>query len=261
MNLTNLSNIHTPVLLEESIRFLNINANGTYVDCTAGRGGHAQNILAKLGSNGRLICLDNDQVAIDFLTTYFNHDARVKLIKTNFTNLGNVLKELKINGVDGVLADLGVSSPMFDDASRGFSYHLDSKLDMRMDQTQKLNAHFVVNKYDAKQLTSIFKQYGEIANPRNVVNAILKYRKKNSIDTTLQLVDVIKGAVGKPTLFKKKHPARNYFQAIRIEVNNELDNLIKLLNTIPSTLNHGARVVIISFHSLEDRIVKQAFQK
>ncbi|MDR3330195.1 MAG: 16S rRNA (cytosine(1402)-N(4))-methyltransferase RsmH [Mycoplasmataceae bacterium] len=260
MNKTN-NNLHIPVMLQETIEALNINPNGIYVDCTAGLGGHSTKILQKLNPNGKLICIDQDQAAIDYLQKTFANDSRVMVIHENFRCLKSILNTLKISKVDGILMDLGVSSPMFDDATRGFSYHSEGRLDMRMDQEQKIDAHFIVNKYDAKQLNTIFKLYGEIYNSKNVTNAICEARKHKTIETTTDLVEIIKDALPPMKLHEKKHPARNYFQAIRIAVNDELSALRKLLMDAFGLLKLHGRIAIIAFHSLEDRIVKQAFNK
>ncbi|MDR0739801.1 MAG: 16S rRNA (cytosine(1402)-N(4))-methyltransferase RsmH [Mycoplasmataceae bacterium] len=259
MNLQN--NLHNPVLLEETIRLLNIKPSGIYVDCTAGLGGHSRAILAQLDQAGTIICIDQDDTAITYLHKLFVNEPRVKIFHDNFINLKVILRNLAISKVDGILIDLGVSSPMFDDPKRGFSYHHDERIDMRMNQAQKLDAHFIVNQYDAKQLMDIFKHYGEIYNSRKVVNAILAYRKFHPIDSTNQLVEIIKNNVPVSKLHVKKHPARNYFQAIRIAVNNELNNLKKLMADAFSLLKAYGRIAAISFHSLEDRIIKQAFVK
>jgi 16S rRNA (cytosine1402-N4)-methyltransferase len=257
MNKTN--NLHIPVLLKEVIELMNIQPNGTYLDCTSGLGGHSQAILNSLNDNGRLICLDQDETAIKHLQERFHTDSRVKVIHDNFANVSTVLHRQKIDQVDGILLDLGVSSPMFDDPKRGFSYHHEGRLDMRMNQSQKLDAQFIVNKYDAKQLNDIFKGYGEIYDGKRVVNAILAYRKHREITTTVELVDIIKNALPPIKLHMKKHPARNYFQAIRIAVNDELNQLKFFLKHAFDLLKPQGRLAIITFHSLEDRMVKHSF--
>ncbi|MDR2369215.1 MAG: 16S rRNA (cytosine(1402)-N(4))-methyltransferase RsmH [Mycoplasmataceae bacterium] len=255
----NTSSLHTPVLLVEVIQLMNIQPDEIYLDCTGGLGGHSQAILDRLSENGRLICIDQDQTAIAQLHKRFDHDKRVMIIHDNFTNILTIVRNLKLHQVSGILLDLGVSSPMFDDPQRGFSYHHEGRLDMRMNQNQKLDAQFIVNKYDAIQLNNIFKSYGEIYHGKGVANAIVEYRKHNLITTTTQLVDVIKGALPPIKLHMKKHPARNYFQALRIAVNDELQNLQKFLKNAFTLLKPQGRLAIITFHSLEDRIVKQAF--
>ncbi|MDR0985684.1 MAG: 16S rRNA (cytosine(1402)-N(4))-methyltransferase RsmH [Mycoplasmataceae bacterium] len=251
--------LHTPVLLNEVVDLMNVKPNGIYTDATAGRGGHSKEILKRLSSSGKLICIDTDIEAIHFLKDEFKNDSRVIVLHDNFKNIKNLLKNESIKGVDGILLDLGVSSPMFDDANRGFSYQHNVKLDMRMDQEQKLDAYFVVNKYDEKQLTSIFKKYGEINDCKNTVRAIINYRKNKTIESTNELVEIIKKSINPKKLHLKKHPATKYFQAIRIEVNHEIENLNLFLNEINNLLNICGRALIISFHSLEDRMVKQKF--
>jgi 16S rRNA (cytosine1402-N4)-methyltransferase len=257
MNKTN--SLHIPVLLEEVVQLMNIQPNGTYIDCTAGLGGHSQAILNKLNAQGKLICIDQDETAISYLQKLFNQDSKVTIIHDNFIDLSTIMHDLKLDQVNGILLDLGVSSPMFDDPQRGFSYHHEGRLDMRMDQNQKLDAQFIINKYDAKQLNDIFKYYGEIYNSKNVTNAIINYRKHHEITTTTQLVEIIKDALPVQKLHLKKHPARNYFQALRIAVNNELNNLEQFLKHAFDYLKPQGRLAIITFHSLEDRIVKHTF--
>lgn len=254
-----MNSLHNPVLLNESIKYLSIKPNGVYIDCTCGRGGHTNKILSCLNDEGKIICLDTDKQAYDYLLKKYQNNINVILVNDNFKNIKMILNKLNISKVDGIIADLGVSSPMFDDAERGFSYHQNARLDMRMNQNDSLDAYKVINEYDAKELTRIFKQYGEVSNPGRVVNAIILTRKNHAIETTDELVNIIKNNVNKKELFKSKHPARVYFQAIRIEVNHELDNLKKLLNDGINLLNKDGRMVIITFHSLEDRIVKQFF--
>jgi 16S rRNA (cytosine1402-N4)-methyltransferase len=254
-------NLHTPVLGQQAIDALITKEDGIYVDCTAGFGGHSLMILDKLNKNGRLICLDTDQNAIDYLNNLLGSNKQVNIIKSNFVDLRNILNKIGIDCVDGILMDLGVSSPMFDNPERGFSYHTHARLDMRMDQTQTEDAAFIINNYDEKQLITIFKNYGEINNPKNVVKAIVDYRKHKQIEFTDELVNIIKKNIPVKDCYKKKHPARTYFQALRIEVNHELFVLKQIMNQIPILLKHNGRIVVISFHSLEDRIVKQAFNK
>lgn len=255
------NNLHKPVLLEETIKLMNIKPNGVYVDCTSGRGGHASVILDKLNKNGLLICIDCDKDAINYLRNKFINNKNVVLINDNFVNIDKILNSINIKKVDGFLLDLGVSSPMFDNPERGFSYHLNGKIDMRMDQTQKLNAFDILNSWSKNELIKIFKEYGEIKNPSFVVNKIIEVRQKHPIENTLELVDIIKLAVNKKELFKHKHPARQYFQALRIATNDELNNLKKFLKEAIKYLNPSGKMLIISFHSLEDRIVKQFFNK
>lgn len=254
-----MNSLHNPVLLNESIKYLSIKPNGTYIDCTCGRGGHTNSILSCLNENGKIVCLDTDIEAYEYLCKKYHNNINVILVNDNFKNIKMILNKLNISKVDGIIADLGVSSPMFDNADRGFSYHQNARLDMRMNQNDSLDAYKVINEYDSKQLTRVFRQYGEISNPKNVVKGIIFSRKDHPIETTGELVDIIKNNINKKELFKSKHPARIFFQAIRIEVNHELDNLKKLLIDGIDLLNKDGRMVIITFHSLEDRIVKRFF--
>jgi 16S rRNA (cytosine1402-N4)-methyltransferase len=255
-----MNNLHIPVLLHEAIESLQINANGTYVDCTAGRGGHSAAILARL-KNGKLICVDTDPQAIEFLKTKFNDFEKITIVNDKFSNIDKILKKLEIKKVDGILLDLGVSSPMFDDLERGFSYHLDGPLDMRMNQKQKIDAKYIVNNYDLEQLNELFSKYGDIAKPYYVSKKIVETRHVAPITTTKQLVEIIKQCVPFKELNKTQHPARKYFQALRICVNDELGELNTLLEKVPHILNKNGTLVIITFHSLEDRIVKHVMRK
>jgi 16S rRNA (cytosine1402-N4)-methyltransferase len=189
------SNLHIPVLLNESIELLNVRKDGIYIDCTGGRGGHSELILKKLEGTGTLFCLDIDKEAIEFLEKKFKGVKNIKIIKGNFKDIKDILAKFKITGVDGIFADLGVSSPMLDNYDRGFSYHADSFLDMRMDREQKKNAYEVINSYSLNQLVNIFKKYGDIKNPFFVVKEILKKREEKEINTTAELVKIIKDSV------------------------------------------------------------------
>ena len=249
---------HISVLLNKSIEMLNIKPDGVYVDATAGMGGHSSLILASL-HKGKLICMDQDNYAISVLKEKFGNNKNVTVVKTNFADIVDTLNELGINKVDGIIADLGVSSPMFDNPDRGFSYKFDAKLDMRMNQEQKLDAWFIVNKYSYERLTNLFTKYGEANEAKKVARAICKYRDVKPIDTTLELVDIIKDSVSIRNIHKKKHPARVYFQALRIEVNDELNALAKFIESGCKLLNYQGRIAIITYHSLEDKIVKQSF--
>lgn len=249
--------MHKSVLLKEAIESLNIKNDGIYVDATLGYGGHSSKILEKL-DKGLLICLEQDEEAISYSKKRLSEISNnFKIIKTNFERLKDVLDEINISKVDGILFDLGVSSPQIDNASRGFSFQKDSKLDMRMDQTNNLTAYDVVNNYDLLKLTDIFYQYGEEKKSKFIASFIVK---KRPINTTKELVKVIKESVGL-NYFNKFHPERKIFQAIRIEVNNELKVLEKVIPDAIELLNKGGRMAVISFHSLEDRIVKKAFKK
>lgn len=251
---------HISVLLEESIKALNLKEDSTIVDCTLGYGGHSSYILQRI-KRGALFAFDQDSEAIRHSTE------RLKTIGTNFTiinsNFVNLKEELAKRGVekvDGILFDLGVSSPQLDDASRGFSYHEDARLDMRMNKDNPLSAYEVVNNYEEQDLVNIFYKYGEDKFSKNIARKIVEYRKNKKIETTLELVEIIKSAVPMKERLKK-HPARQIFQAIRIEVNHELDVLEPALEQALSMLKVGGRVAVITFHSLEDRIVKNIFKE
>lgn len=251
---------HISVLLEESINSLNIKEDSTIVDCTLGYGGHSSKILAKI-KKGFLFAFDQDSEAIRHSTNRLQEiGTNFTIIKSNFVNLKEKLNELGIEKVDGVLYDLGVSSPQLDEKERGFSFHEDAKLDMRMDQDAKLTAYEVVNNYSKEDLARIFYKYGEDKFSNNIAKKIVEYRESKPIESTLELVEIIKTAV--PMKFRKdKHPARQIFQAIRIEVNKELDVIEPSLEQALSMLKVGGRVSVITFHSLEDRIVKNYFKE
>lgn len=251
---------HISVLLNETIDMLHIKDDGLYVDCTLGRGGHSSEIL-KQCTKGHLYAIDCDKQAIQESTE------RLKQVGTNFTcihntfqNLGSILDSMGVEAVDGILLDLGVSSPQFDDEKRGFSYRMDARLDMRMNQEQELDAWMVVNTYSKEDLTRIFKDYGEEPFAYKIACQIEKVRNKKTIDTTFELVETIKQALPEKVLRKKGHPAKKVFQAIRIEVNHELDQLSIVLKEGLKRLKPNGRLVVITFHSLEDRIVKQMFK-
>ena len=250
---------HISVLLQESISSLNLKENSIIVDCTLGYGGHSSNILKRI-NKGYLFAFDQDSEAIRHSTDRLSAiGTNFTIIKSNFVNLKEELAKQNITKVDGFLFDLGVSSPQLDEKERGFSYHEDALLDMRMDRDNPLSASIVVNTYTKEQLAHIFKVYGEDKFANNIAKKIVEYREKKKIETTLELVEIIKTAV--PMKFRKdKHPARQIFQAIRIEVNKELDVLEPALSQALEMLNVGGRVVVITFHSLEDRIVKNYFK-
>ena len=251
---------HISVLLEESISSLNLKDDSIIVDCTLGYGGHSSNILARI-KKGFLFAFDQDSEAIRHSTDRLNAvGTNFTIIKSNFVHLKEKLKEQNVEKVDGVLFDLGVSSPQLDDGERGFSYHEDARLDMRMDQDNPLSAYEVVNNYSKEELSRIFFKYGEDKFSNNIAKKIVEYREAKPIETTLELVEVIKIAV--PMKFRKeKHPARQIFQAIRIEVNKELDVIEPALEQALSILKVGGRVAVITFHSLEDRLVKNYFKE
>ena len=251
---------HISVLLNESISSLNLKENSIIVDATLGYGGHSSYILDRI-KKGYLFAFDQDSEAIRHSTDRLSKiGTNFTIIKSNFVHMKEELEKLGVNEVDGVLFDLGVSSPQLDEKERGFSYHEDARLDMRMDQEQKLSAYEVVNEYSKEQLTRIFTLYGEDKFASNIAKKIVEYRVNKPIETTLELVEIIKTAV--PMKFRlDKHPARQIFQAIRIEVNHELDVIEPALLQALSLLKVGGRVAVITFHSLEDRIVKNVFKE
>ena len=250
---------HISVLLEEAVNALNLDENSIVVDATLGYAGHSSEILKRI-KRGRLFAFDQDSEAIKYSTDRLTSiGTNFTIIKSNFVHLKEKLNELGVEKVDACLFDLGVSSPQLDEQERGFSYHLDAKLDMRMNQDQEFSAYDVVNTYSKEELTKIFNDYGESKFSRNIANKIIEYRKTKNIETTLELAEIIKTAV--PMKFRiDKHPAKQIFQAIRIEVNHELDVIEPALEQALSMLNVGGRVAVITFHSLEDRIVKRYFK-
>ena len=248
---------HKPVLLDACIQALNIRPDGVYVDGTLGRAGHSLEIARRL-TTGRLICIDRDQAAIDAakvrLAPYLD---RVTLVHSNFSELKEVLSAAGVSGADGMLFDLGVSSPQLDYASRGFSYMQDAPLDMRMDTAAPLTAYEVVNTWPQEELRRILYEYGEERYAPAIAKAIVRARETAPVKTTLELVEIIKGAMPPAALREKQHPAKRSFQAIRIAVNGELDALPPMLRAAVDGLNPGGRLAVITFHSLEDRIVKR----
>lgn len=256
---------HKSVLLDECIDGLNIKSDGTYVDGTLGGAGHSSEILKRLGENGLLVGIDQDAEAIAVATERLkgvNTKGSFKVVKTNFVNLIGACKECGVTKADGILLDLGVSSYQFDNGDRGFSYRFDAPLDMRMDRTEgSLTALDVINKYDTKDLIRIIRDYGEEKWAVRIVKMIDAARKDKPIQTTFQLVDIIKAAIPAAARKDGGHPAKRTFQAIRIEVNHELQVLEEALENAMKILAPGGRLCIITFHSLEDRIVKQYFKK
>ncbi len=248
---------HISVLLDECIEHLNIKPEGTYLDGTLGMGGHSEAILKRL-TTGRLISIDRDDRALDFagkrLAPFGDRSIRVK---GNFSDFGEILDELGIDKVDGMMFDLGVSSPQLDEAERGFSYMKDAPLDMRMDERAPLTAWEVVNRWPEGELKSIFWKYGEERYSGRIAAAIAARRERQTIDSTAQLAEVIRGAMPPAALREKQHPAKRCFQAIRIAVNDELGSLEQMLQQAENRLAPGGRLLVISFHSLEDRIVKE----
>ena len=257
-----MNNEHIPVLLNEVIEGLNIQKDGIYVDLTLGRAGHSSVILSKL-DKGLLIGLDQDIDAINKSQEKLNKiSSNFKLYKSNFVNIKEILKKEEIEYVDGVLMDLGVSSPQFDEGDRGFSYKEDAPLDMRMDRSQGITAREIVNSYSLEELTKIFRDYGDEKFAYQIAKNIIKYRERKPIETTFELVDIIKDSKPMKVLAKAGHPAKQAFQALRIAVNDELNVLIKTLNDIiPILKPHGGRLAVITFHSGEDRIVKNIFKE
>lgn len=255
---------HITVLLNEAVDGLNIKPNGIYVDCTLGGGGHSGLILSKLSENGKLYSFDQDITAINFNKDKFkkeNELGKINFIKSNFRNISEELNKRNISGVDGILYDLGVSSPQFDNADRGFSYNYDAPLDMRMDQSQSLTARDVVNDWSYEQLVRIFFRYGEEKFAKSIARRIEKVRQQTPIETTGQLVDLIKEAIPAKARRKGGHPAKKTFQAIRIAVNDELGALEESLEQALDLLNPGGRISVITFQSLEDRLVKVMFKQ
>ena len=250
---------HKPVLLEECLTALHIKPDGVYVDGTLGRAGHSVEIAKRLTGGGRLICLDRDETAIAAakvrLADYMD---RVTLVHSNFSRLGEVLAELGVSGADGMLFDLGVSSPQLDEAQRGFSYMHDAPLDMRMDQTAALTARDVVNGWSYEELRRILFEYGEERYAPAIAKAIVHRRQEAPIETTGQLAEIIRQAMPAAALREKQHPAKRSFQAIRIAVNDELGAVETVMKKAVPLLNPGGRLAVITFHSLEDRIVKNA---
>ena len=253
---------HKPVLLHECLDALAIKPDGVYLDGTLGRAGHSLEIVRRLTAGGRLIALDRDETAIEAaqrrLADYMD---RVTLVHSNFSALDDVLREMGVRGVDGMLFDLGVSSPQLDDAARGFSYKQDAPLDMRMDQRQTQTAGDIVNGYEEKELYRIIRDYGEDKFAKNIAKHIVAARQVKPITTTGELTEIIRESIPMKMQVKSGHPAKRTFQAIRIELNRELDVLRDSLDGMIDILDDGGRLCIITFHSLEDRIVKTIFRK
>lgn len=244
---------HKTVMLDETLNLLNIKSSGIYIDATLGGGGLSGEILKKLDKNGRLIALDIDKDAIDYCKEKFKNEKRIQIFNRNFTEISEVLKELKINKVDGICVDLGVSSHQIDCAERGFSYIHDAPLDMRMGQSGA-SAYDIVNFTEESKLSNIIHEFGEEKFAKLIAKSVCRRRKIKKIETTRELVEIIQSVV--PKRFSG-HPAKKTFQAIRISVNNELENLDILLDNCVKLLSSGGRLAVLSFHSLEDRIVKQ----
>jgi len=253
---------HIPVLIDEAIDSLGIKPNGIYVDLTLGRAGHASQILARLNRKGRLIGIDQDAQAIENSKIALSKiGSNFETVHENFRNFKEVLYTLNIQKVDGILMDLGVSSPQFDDSERGFSYRSNARLDMRMDERNSLTAYEIVNTYSVTDLARIFGEYGEDKYAYQIARKIAEARISAPVVTTQQLVDLIKSAKPMKELAKKGHPAKQIFQALRIEVNDELGALEITIKDALKLLNVGGRLVVISFQSLEDRLIKEAFRQ
>ena len=252
---------HIPVLLSETIEGLNIKPDGIYVDLTLGRGGHSKEVLKRL-KTGRLISFDKDETAIEeSKANLAEFSKKFTGIHDDFRNFRKDLDDLGIGKIDGIMADLGVSSPQFDDVSRGFSYKDDARLDMRMDRRQKFSAYELINTYSLAELTRVFREYGEDKFSYQIAKKIVEIRPQKPIETTSELVDIIKSVKPQKELMKKGHPAKQIFQAIRIEVNDELGALKVALKDALDSLKVGGRACFITFHSLEDRLVKNAFNE
>ena len=250
---------HRPVLLDECIAGLNIKPDGIYIDGTLGRAGHSREIARRL-TTGRLICIDRDQAALDAAPGRLEgHMDKVTLVHGNFGDIASILDDLNVPAVDGMLFDLGVSSPQLDDGSRGFSYLQDAPLDMRMDQSAALTAYDVVNGWSQEELKRILWQYGEERYSGLIAAAIVRRRADKPVETTGELADIIRGAMPAKAQREKQHPAKRSFQAIRIAVNDELGAVERMLDSALPRLNPGGRLAVISFHSLEDRLVKTAY--
>ena len=249
---------HVSVMLDECIEGLNIKESGIYVDGTMGGAGHSKYIIEKLSKEGKLIGIDRDETAIKVAKERLKDFDNVIYVHDNHDNIDEILEELNIDGVDGILLDLGVSSYQLDERNRGFSYIGEATLDMRMDKTQKLDAKYVVNNYSEEELARIIYEYGEEKFSRNIARNICKYRQEKTIETTFELVNIIEKSI--PKINKKDgHPAKRTFQAIRIEVNNEIKPLYETVLKSIKALKSKGRLCIITFHSLEDRAVKNAF--
>lgn len=254
---------HKPVMLNEVLSGLNINPDGIYIDCTLGGGGHTEKILEKLSPNGKVIGLDKDQDAIDFTTKRLQEKySNFQSFHTDFKQVLDVIDYLDLyNNIDGVLIDLGVSSYQIDTPERGFSFRFDGPLDMRMDKSQKFSAYNVVNEYSYEQLCKILFEYGEEEFAKSIAKNIVKERQEKPIQTTLQLSKIVEKSMPAKVVYKRGGADKKTFQAIRIEVNHELESLYETILLLAKNLKKGGRMAILSFHSLEDRIVKNAFKE
>lgn len=252
---------HIPVLLKECIECLNIKEGGVYVDGTLGGGGHSLRILERLNGTGKLIGIDRDKEALSHTSKKLSEYSNVIYVNDKHENIKEILSSLDVCGVDGILLDLGVSSYQLDEPTRGFSYMHDAPLDMRMNKDDDFSAYDVVNRYSEEKLANIFFEYGEEKYSKAIARKIVEKRKENNINTTFELVDIIKSAIPAKARNEKQHPAKRVFQAIRIEVNGELIDLENAVDDAVMSLKPGGRMLVITFHSLEDRIVKKTFER
>ncbi|MFW3578528.1 16S rRNA (cytosine(1402)-N(4))-methyltransferase RsmH [Vagococcus fluvialis] len=255
---------HVTVLLKETVDGLNIKPNGVYVDCTLGGAGHSQYLLSQLSKEGHLYAFDQDEKAIKHASAFLEkevNEGKVTFIRSNFRYLQEKLAEHGVTEIDGILYDLGVSSPQLDEGERGFSYHQDAPLDMRMDQSASLSAYEVINEYSYEQLVKIFFRYGEEKYSKQIARLIEKKRIDKKIETTGELVEIIKEGIPAPARRKGGHPAKRIFQAVRIEVNSELEVIGESIEQAIELLNDEGRISVITFHSLEDKIVKNIFKE
>jgi 16S rRNA (cytosine1402-N4)-methyltransferase len=251
---------HVSIMLEQCIEGLNIKEDGIYVDCTLGGAGHSSEIVKRLSQKGMLIGIDQDKEALEAASKRLSEYRNVKYVHNNFSNIDDILEELKIDKVDGILMDLGVSSYQLDNAERGFSYMKDAPLDMRMNRDDDFSAFNIINGYSEEELCKVIRDYGEEKFAKRIAGFIVKAREKGSINTTFELVEIIKSAIPAKARREGPHPAKRTFQAIRIEVNKELAILNKTIEDGINRLNVGGRMAIITFHSLEDRIVKVKYK-
>ena len=251
---------HVSVLLEEALNGLNIEPGGIYADGTLGGGGHSKAIVKRLSPDGKLVAIDRDEFALGYAKEILAEWENIYFVKNNFSNIQAILDDLAIDKINGMILDLGVSSFQLDDADRGFSYMQNAPLDMRMDKKQRTTAYHIINEYSEEKLIEIFYKYGEEKWSKRIVEFIVESRRNKLIETTFELVDIIKTAIPKKARNDGPHPAKRTFQAIRIEVNGELDMLEQAINDIVDRLDKNGRIAIITFHSLEDRIVKETFR-
>ena len=252
---------HIPIMLNEIITGLNINPDGIYIDCTLGGAGHSTEIIKRLSQNGRLIGIDKDEEALSVCKERLSKFQNVTFVHNDFKNIEEIFSELNLVQVDGVLIDLGVSSYQIDNAERGFSFNNNGRLDMRMDKSQEFSAYEVVNNYSEEKLVKIFYEYGEESFAKQIARNIIKARAEKPIETTFELKEIIENSIPKKILYKLGGASKKVFQAIRIEVNGELDKLNTTLEFLISKLKPGGRIAVLTFHSLEDRIVKNVFKQ